>query len=224
MLTGFAKEVPRTSDFGQAENVSSPTPETRQTPPPADVTAVLLAAGFGSRFGGDTHKLLARLRGKRIIDWSLDAVLAAGFARVVVIQGAIDLDIAHPNVTVLTNPHPEDGQAGSLQMGIAAAREAGVSAVVVGLADQPFVSPAAWRAVAHSTSPIALATYSGQRGNPVRLGAEVWDLLPAEGDFGARHLISRRPELVEEVPCEGSPSDIDTLEDLRTWNSTTASP
>lgn len=205
--------------------MSETSPETR---PPQGTVAVLLAAGFGSRFGGDTHKLLARLRGKRIIDWSLDAVLAAGFTRIVVVQGAIDLEIPRPgttcNFTVLTNPHPEDGQAGSLQMGIAAARDAGASAVVVGLADQPFVSPGAWLAVARSTSPIALATYRGQRGNPVRLGAEVWDLLPEQGDFGARHLISRRPELVEEVPCEGSPSDIDTLEDLRTWNSTTASP
>jgi CTP:molybdopterin cytidylyltransferase MocA len=191
------------------------------------VTAVLLAAGFGSRFGGDTHKLLARLRGKRIIDWSLGAVLDAGFTRVVVVQGAIDLAIPHPdtgNLTVVTNPHPEDGQAGSLQMAIALARETGADAVVVGLADQPFISPAAWRAVAHSTSPIAVATYDSERGNPVRLGREVWDLLPESGDFGARHLISRRPELVEEVPCTGSPSDIDTLEDLRTWNSTTASP
>ena len=208
--------------------MSPETPQTPPMPPPGDSVAVLLAAGFGSRFGGDTHKLLARLRGKRIIDWSLDAVLAAGFSRVVVIQGAIDLDISrldsHGTVTVLTNPHPEDGQAGSLQMGIAAARETAASAVVVGLADQPFVSPEAWRAVAHSTSPIAVATYGDHRGNPVRLAAEVWDLLPEQGDFGARHLISRRPELVEQVPCEGSPSDIDTLEDLRTWNSTTASP
>lgn len=198
----------------------SPAPEN-----PENVTAILLAAGFGSRFGGDTHKLLARLRGKRIIDWSVDSVLAAGFAHVVVVQGAIDLEISPSGtLTVVTNPHPEEGQAGSLQMGIALARETGSSAVVVGLADQPFVPSAAWRAVAHSTSPIAVATYDKKRGNPVRLGREVWDLLPESGDFGARHLISRRPELVEEVPCTGSPSDIDTLEDLRTWNSTTASP
>lgn len=198
----------------------SPAPENAE-----NVTAILLAAGFGSRFGGDTHKLLARLHGKRIIDRSLEAVLAAGFAHVVVVQGAIDLEISPSDtLTVVTNPHPEDGQAGSLQMGIALARETGSSAVVVGLADQPFVSPAAWRVVAQSASPIAVATYDSQRGNPVRLGREVWDQLPESGDFGARHLISRRPELVEEVPCTGSPSDIDTLEDLHTWNSTTASP
>jgi molybdenum cofactor cytidylyltransferase len=213
-------------NFGQAEGVS--------TLPvvPNDTVALVLAAGLGTRFQGPTHKLCADLRGRRVIDWVLDAVLGAGFHRIIVVQGAIDLAITHPQITVISNPHADQGQATSLQAGITAARDLGANAVVVGLGDQPFVGAEAWHRVALSTAPIGIAVYpatpeSGsetQRGNPVRLGHEVWDLLPSSGDFGARHLISRRPELVEEVPCQGSPSDIDTLEDLRTWNSTTASP
>ena len=213
-------------DFGQAEGVSA-LPEV-----PNNTVALILAAGLGTRFEGPTHKLCAELRGKRVIDWVLDAVLGAGFHGIVVVQGSIDLGITHPQITVVTNPHADQGQATSLQAGIAAARTMGATAVVVGLGDQPFVGADAWHRVALSASPIGIAVYpataeSGsetQRGNPVRLGHEVWDLLPDSGDFGARHLISRRPELVQEVPCQGSPSDIDTLEDLRTWNSTTASP
>jgi molybdenum cofactor cytidylyltransferase len=44
-------------------------------------TVIVLASGRGERFtasGGHVHKLQALLNGKRIIDWTLDAVRASG--------------------------------------------------------------------------------------------------------------------------------------------------
>lgn len=185
------------------------------------VGAAVLAAGAGSRFrapdGG--HKLLALWQGRPVAVWSLEAAAAAGLDATWVVTGAVPLDGLVPaGVEVLPNPNWADGQAGSLQVAVAAASAAGLDALVVGLADQPGVLPEAWRAVAEGVGPIVVATYGGVRRNPVRLAKEVWPLLPTMGDEGARVLIRRRPELVSEVACAGQPDDIDTMEDLDRWN------
>ena len=66
-------------------------------------------------------------------------------------------------------------------------------AVVIGLGDQPLVPAEAWQAVAASTSPIAVATFDGERRPPTRLAASVWPLLPIEGDEGARVVMAGNP-------------------------------
>jgi CTP:molybdopterin cytidylyltransferase MocA len=134
-----------------------------------------------------------------------------------VVTGAVDLHAAVPEgVEVLPNPRWADGQATSLQVAIDAAGRAGLDAVVVGLGDQPLIPAAAWRAVtaADPEPPVAVASYRGQRRNPVRLTRAVWELLPTDGDEGARVLIRDRPELVQAIPCDGDPADVDTVDDL----------
>jgi CTP:molybdopterin cytidylyltransferase MocA len=187
--------------------------------------AVLLAGGAGSRFSGAGHKLDASIGGRSVADLAIAAAVESGIGPVLVVTGAHRIAIP-PGVAEVANPQWADGQITSLRRGLDAARGLGAEAAVVGLADQPFVTAAAWRAVAASESPIAVATYDGRRGNPVRLHESVWPLLPESGDEGARSLIRVRPDLVEPIPCAGSPADIDTEEDLRRWqnNSSTNSP
>ena len=183
------------------------------------VAAAVLAAGDGTRFAADGHKLRADFRGRPVVGWVIDAARDAGFDQLYVITGAVNLDdLIGPDVTVIDNARWAEGQSTSLAAAIDAASADGHDALVVGLGDQPLVPASAWRSVGASAGVIVTATFDGERRPPVRLDASVWGEVPREGDEGARGLMQRKPELVSEIPCRGNPVDIDTVEDLRQWS------
>jgi len=188
---------------------------------PSGVSAIVLAAGGGSRFGGG--KLLARLGGQPIIEAVLDNLLDAPVDEVIVVVGADAKGLREVceryGVRTVDNEEWELGQSTSVLAGL---RACGGEAAVVLLGDQPFVgAEAVERLVATFTegAKVAVATYGGKRRNPVLFSQEVWPLLEAElaGDEGARSVLKQHPELVVEVPCGGvgDPTDVDTREDLR---------
>lgn len=184
---------------------------------------VLLGAGAGSRFRGATHKLLSAWGGLTLLERTVGTALAADCGPVLVVTGAARLTVPNGALVVHHDGWAE-GQATSLQRAILVARALGWPAVTVGLADQPGITAEAWRRVASARSPLAVAAYPDGRRNPVRLGMDIWSLLPTTGDEGARSVMRLRPDLVEEVPCSGDPADIDTAEDLVRWNWSTTSP
>lgn len=183
--------------------------------------AALLAAGAGTRFvkGGsasETHKLLATIDGQPIWQRSLSAMMAAQFAKTFVVTGAVQLDLP-PGAIELHNPSWSRGQASSLHCAVIAAAAAEAESLTIGLADQPAITTAAWRAVANAAARhrIVIATYGGAPGpHPVRLLHNTWDLLSPNGDRGARDLINAHPDWVHEVECSGSAIDVDTRADL----------
>ncbi len=187
------------------------------------VSAVLLAAGSGSRFGGG--KLLAPYRGRPLIESSLANLIGAPVDETLVVVGDDAerlLPVVEPyGVSVVENPEWEEGQSTSVRAGLLALGPK-VGAAVVLLADQPLVGPeAVGRLVAafEEGAEVAVATYGGERRNPVLFSREVWPLLLREltGDEGARNVMRRHPDLVREVPCDdvGDPADVDTPQDLR---------
>ena len=187
------------------------------------ISAVLLAAGSGSRFGGG--KLLAPYRGRPLIEASLANLADAPVDETVVVLGD-DAErlraVCEPyGVRVVENPDWERGQSTSVRAGLLALGPE-VRAAVILLADQPLVGAGAVErlvAAFEEGAKVAVATYGGRRRNPVLFSREVWPLLEAElaGDEGARVILRRRPDLVTEVPCDGvgDPADVDTVEDLR---------
>ena len=187
------------------------------------VSAILLAAGAGSRFGGG--KLLAPYLGRPLIEASLSNLTGAPVDEKVVVAGADAQrlrEVCGPyDVRIVENPDWDHGQSTSVRTGLGALGPEARAAVVL-LADQPLVGPetvgrliAAFEAGAR----VAVATYGGVPRNPVLFSREVWPLLVAElsGDEGARPFLRKHPELVELVPCDGvgDPADVDTAEDLR---------
>jgi molybdenum cofactor cytidylyltransferase len=196
-------------------------------------TAVaILAAGRGSRLGGDASKPLLEWRGQPLVAWAVAAALDSGLAPVVVVVGyrgdEVRAELADRDVQVVDNPEWEEGIASSLRAALAALTpRSDVEAVCVGLADQPFVGPGAYRRLTEAAATtaavvgelavaeLAVATYHGQPGNPVRLARSLWpEAMELRGDTGARALM--RDRAVSWIDCTGtgSAADVDTLEDL----------
>lgn len=119
----------------------------------------------------------------------------------------------------VVNPDPERGLASSLHLGFEAVG-VGPHAVLVALGDQPLVSSAAIRALLDAPvqrgRPIAVPVYADERGrNPVLLRGAAFGLVAeAAGDRGLGPVLAAHPELVVEIPVEGTNPDVDTLDDL----------
>ena len=181
------------------------------------VAGLVLAAGAGRRFG--SPKAVAVIDGERLVDRAVRLVRSGGCAPVIVVAGAVPLDVV--GAYVVDNPQWATGMGSSLRAGLTAARQSDASAVVVALVDTPWVGSEAVRRLraAHARgAAIAVATYGGRIGHPVLLGRETWDEVErlAIADVGARGLIAHRPDLVVEVPCDGTgdPRDVDIPAEL----------
>ena len=187
-----------------------------------DVAIAVLAAGRGSRLGGDVAKPLVELRGRPLVSWALDAATGSGLRPVVLVvghHGDAVARVASEGVVVVRSRRWRRGIARSLRAALEALEPwAQVGAVAIGLADQPLVGADAYRRLADAYregASLAVATYDGQRRNPVLLGRAMWEKArELDGDEGARVLMD---EGAVEVDCTdtGSAADVDTLDDLR---------
>jgi len=186
------------------------------------IAGLLLAAGGGSRFGGP--KALAVLKGQFLVERGIGLLADGGCDPIHVVLGAAIADVRAradlSRAVVVANPDWPAGLSTSLRAGLQSL-PAPVQAVVIALADQPLLSPAAVRRVRQAYNEgatVVMATYAGRPGHPVLLARSAWAGVAAlaSGDEGARAFVRANPSLVTHVACDdlGSPADVDRPADL----------
>ncbi len=187
-------------------------------------TVIVLAAGSGSRFAADSHKLAAPFSGGRsVLEATLGQAIASHLHFVVVTtERFADLareSVAARDVVVM----PEAGLDGSVGVGMGHSISAGVAVrphaagwlVLPG--DMPLVQPSTLVAVARllDDHAVVYAQHRGKRGHPVGFAPELYsELLALGGDEGARRLVARYPAFGVELDDPGILIDIDTTDDL----------
>ena len=183
------------------------------TDPPLD--AIVLAAGFGKRFGG--RKLLSRYADGLLIDRAFAAAKAAPARSVRVVVGA-DPEVAaiaqEAGLEVVKAADFADGLSASLKAGIASL-PADCAGVFVFLGDMPRIPHGVLKPLAETLEAGALAVQplcNGQRGHPALIGGALFpQIMALTGDRGAGGLLAglgERLALVETAD-DGVLFDID---------------
>jgi len=167
-------------------------------------------------------KSLAPFRGRPLLTWAVDAALESGLRPVSVVLRQTELAaerVLPQGVDVIRAPGARFGIAHSLRALVRAySGWRQVGALIVGLADQPFVGPDAYRRLAaayDAGATLAVATYAGERANPVLLDRSLWDSAARlQGDVGARALMENTEPVEVDCTDTGRPDDVDTPADL----------
>ena len=119
-------------------------------------------------------------------------------------------------VTMVENPNPENGVSSSIAIGLGALPETS-SAALIGVADQPYLTPDAIQALLDAFVPgrIVVPRFGDHRGNPPVFDRRFFrDLMQLQGDRGGQVVVSEHPEAVIEVSlAEEIGEDVDRPED-----------
>ncbi|HMB09984.1 nucleotidyltransferase family protein [Saliniramus sp.] len=187
------------------------------------VAAIILAAGLGSRFGGEA-KPLARFRGAPMLAHVLAAAQGSRARPIIVVTGhdhdAVAAACADQAVSLVYNADYRSGLAGSLKAGMRALPEDCAGALVL-LADMPLVQPATLDALIAGAElepdhAAFVPVFDERRGNPVLLTRKLLPQIEAlEGDRGAGPLL-RAGAGIREIPVDdpGIHLDADTPQAL----------
>jgi len=182
------------------------------------LAALVLAAGEGSRFGGE--KLTSQWEDGMLIDGALRAALAAPVEEVLVVTGA------DPKVIAAAEAHPDPrlrlvyakdyvkGLSASLKAGVAALSP-GIHGVFIFLGDMPRIPHAVLPPLGEAIgkgAPAAAPVHHGRRGHPVILASPLFGMImDLQGDNGANGLLNALGPQVVTIPTtdDGILFDVD---------------
>ncbi|MCB5190831.1 nucleotidyltransferase family protein [Methylobacillus arboreus] len=191
-----------------------------------NITGILLAAGHSRRF---THgnKLLYPLQAGQptALVSARNLIAALPHCLAVVRPGASELAtlMEKAGLEVLACQPHEQEMADSLAAAVrhVVFQHSPPDAIVIALADMPFILPETIAAVAQKLAEganIVAPTYQGLRGHPVGFSKRFYaELATLTGDEGARSVLRRHVEDIQLMECDdpGILQDFDTWEELQ---------
>ncbi len=184
---------------------------------------IILAAGSSSRLGRPKQNVV--YNGNTLLQNTINAALATDCEKIMVVLGAnyelILPTIEHFNINILPNKNWQEGMASSIRLGLASLLELQPESkqVIFTVCDQPYLSPEILNGLIvtqnQTKANIVASNYGEHLGVPVLFGqcyfAELMQLI---GDEGAKKLVKKYIEQVENYPFLLGEVDIDTLDDL----------
>ena len=189
------------------------------------IVGILLAAGRGTRFGGD--KLLARIASGDVAGEPV-GVVALRHLRLVIPDviavvrdddRALAAELGANGARIVRCANADDGMGASLACAVQATADA--KGWLVALADMPWISSATIERVGAAVmagAPVAAPFYRGERGHPVGFSASCYPGLAAlTGDEGAKAIVGAHRDRVVRIDVDdaGIMRDVDTPGDLR---------
>ncbi len=178
---------------------------------------VVLAAGAGSRFGG--NKLAAPVNGSPIIDYILTSLPARLFSRVAVVSAdpsVIDAAQRH-GFELAFNDRPELGVSRSIRMGLELTADTDACMFCVG--DQPLLRRETLAGMLDVYEPgtVLMVSHDGQSGNPVIYPSALYgELSSLYGEESGKTVACRHEDLLRlfHLADASQLCDVDTREDL----------
>ena len=160
------------------------------------VAAVVLAAGSSTRMG--RNKLLLELAGESVVRRAVRAAVQAGVDRVVVVLGheedRVRAELSGLACRTIVNPDHAQGVGTSVQAGVREAADA--DAVVVVLADMPFVTAGMIAALVEryraTGAPVVASHYGDVQAPPTLYDRALFaELLSIPGERCAKQVVRR---------------------------------
>ena len=187
------------------------------------IHAIILSGGDSSRMG--SHKALLNFGGESFLEHCIEALSHESIANVFVMTGTahdeIDKHVQERSlpVTLIRNPHPDEGQYSSLQMGIRSVPKV-VDAVIVHLVDHPLVKKETVAAILkrfeETNASITIPSYQHRRGHPVLYSSSLFqEIISTFPEHGARSILDLHKAEIEYVNVDdpGIRIDIDTRDE-----------
>lgn len=184
------------------------------------ISAILLAAGSSSRMKGE-NKLMKKIKGKPLIQHSINNLLGSAVDEIVIILGYENKTVQsiikkNKKIKIVFNKNYKNGISTSIKVGIKNISSKSNSFFVC-LADMPNINQNIYNKLIKAKfkynkkvgrdlkKDIIIPTFEGKNGNPVLFSKQMKsEMLKIKGDYGAKELIRLNKNKSMSIPVKNS--------------------